>query len=149
MCLVGQDAEDNELQESSEIHEIPVVRAEWVIYSVQCKKHLPLGCFQAPFGDDHAGQVFGHLNICLGGITMKDKQSLWALIMSKGGNVNFELNKHTTHLVVGAASGPKYFEALKRNGVSNNTNNDDKKDDVIKIVTPDWITQCIQQKVVF
>ena len=146
MCLVGQDAEDNELQESSEIHEIPVVRAEWVIYSVQCKKHLPLGCFQAPFGDDHAGQVFGHLNICLGGITMKDKQSLWTLIMSKGGNVNFELNKHTTHLVVGAASGPKYFEALKRNGVSNNTNNDDKKDDVIKIVTPDWITQCIQQK---
>ena len=115
MCLVGQDAEDNELQESSEIHEIPVVREEWVIYSVQCKKHLPLGCFQAPVGDDHAGQVFGHLNICLGGITMKDKQSVWALIMSKGGNVNFELNKHTTHLVVGAASGPKYFEALKRN----------------------------------
>ena len=147
MCLVGTDAEDSELQESAEIHEIPVVREKWVLYSVRCKQRLPLSCFQAPFGDDQAGQVFGHLNVCLGGITMKDKQSLWALIVSKGGNITYELNKDTTHLVVGAASGPKYFEALKRNGVGhNNASIEDKKEDVIKIVTPDWITQCIKQK---
>ena len=131
MCLVGTDAEDSELQESAEIHEIPVVREKWVLYSVRCKQRLPLSCFQAPFGDDQAGQVFGHLNVCLGGITMKDKQSLWALIVSKGGNITYELNKDTTHLVVGAASGPKYFEALKRNGVGhNNASIEDKKEDV-------------------
>ena len=95
MCIVGQEAEDSELQESAEIHEIPVVREEWVLYSVQCQQRLPLSCFQAPFGDDNAGQVFGHFNICLGGLTVKDKQSLWVLIISKGGNVTFELNKET------------------------------------------------------
>ena len=148
MCLVGQEAEDSELQESSEIHEIPVVRAEWVLHSVRCKQRLPISCFQAPFGDDQAGQVFGHLSICLGGINEKDKQSLWALIISKGGNVTFELNKQTTHLVVGAASGPKYFEALKRNGTKHTAAGSDesKNEDSIKIVTPDWVTQCIQKK---
>ena len=148
MCIVGLEAEDSELQESAEIHEIPVVREEWVLYSVQCQQRLPLSCFQAPFGDDNAGQVFGHFNICLGGLTVKDKQSLWVLIISKGGNVTFELNKETTHLVVGAASGPKYFEALKRNGAGHNTSSSDtsSKEDTIKIVTPDWVIECIQKK---
>ena len=148
MCLVGKEAEDSELQEAAEIHEIPVVREEWVLYSIQCQQRLPLSCFQAPFGDDNAGQVFGHLNICLGGLTIKDRQSLWALIISKGGNVTYELNKNTTHLVVGAASGPKYFEALKRNGAGHNVNtsDDSSKEDIIKIVTPDWIMESIQKK---
>ena len=100
MCLVGQDAEDTDVQESAEIYEIPVVREEWVLYSVRCKQRLPLSCFQAPFGDDQAGQVFGHLHICLGGITTKDKQSLWALIISKGGDVTYELNKQTTQFLL-------------------------------------------------
>ena len=140
MCLAGQDADDNELQESVEIHEIPVVRAEWVEYSVRCGKHLPLSCFQAPFGDDQAGQVFAHQTLCLGGLTTKDNQSLWALIRSKGGDVSFELNKQTTHLEVGAASGPKYFEALKRNGAGHNAaGSDEKKEDIIKIEKPDAI----------
>ena len=148
MCLVGQDAEDTDVQESAEIYEIPVVREEWVLHSVLCKQRLPLSCFQAPFGDDEAGQVFGHLDICFGGLTIKDKQSLWALVISEGGKVTYELNKETTHLVVGAASGPKYFEALKRNGAGHNaiSSDEEKKEDVIKIVTPDWIIQCIQRK---
>ena len=145
MCIVGKDAEDTDVQESAEIYEIPVVREEWVLHSVRCKQRLPLSCFQAPFGDDQAGQVFGHLNICFGGLSIKDKKSLWALVISDGGKATYELKKGTTHLVVGAASGPKYFEALKRNGAGHNAD-EEKKEDVIKIVTPDWIIQCIQRK---
>ena len=46
--LAGQDAENDDLKEVSEIYEIPVIHGDaWVLESIRCSKHLPVSFFEA------------------------------------------------------------------------------------------------------
>ncbi|ERE67025.1 PAX-interacting protein 1 [Cricetulus griseus] len=65
-------------------------------------------------------------------VSSEDRSALWALITFHGGNCQLNLNKKCTHLIVPEPKGEKYERAVKRAS--------------IKIVTPDWVLDCVTEK---
>uniref|UniRef100_A0A2K5DV98 PAX-interacting protein 1 n=1 Tax=Aotus nancymaae TaxID=37293 RepID=A0A2K5DV98_AOTNA len=65
-------------------------------------------------------------------VSSEDRNALWALVTFYGGNCQLTLNKKCTHLIVPEPKGEKYECALKRAS--------------IKIVTPDWVLDCVSEK---
>ncbi|PNI35964.1 PAXIP1 isoform 10, partial [Pan troglodytes] len=65
-------------------------------------------------------------------VSSEDRSALWALVTFYGGDCQLTLNKKCTHLIVPEPKGEKYECALKRAS--------------IKIVTPDWVLDCISEK---
>ncbi|XP_069770891.1 PAX-interacting protein 1 isoform X2 [Narcine bancroftii] len=62
----------------------------------------------------------------------EDRNILWALITFHGGDCQLKLNNACTHLIVPEPQGEKYNCALKQSS--------------IKIVTPDWVEDCVEEK---
>ncbi|KAF4020497.1 hypothetical protein G4228_011631 [Cervus hanglu yarkandensis] len=67
-----------------------------------------------------------------GEVSPEDRSALWAMLTFHGGGCQLNLNKKCTHLVVPEPKGEKYECALKRGS--------------IKVVTPDWVLDCISEK---
>ncbi|XP_033264237.2 PAX-interacting protein 1 isoform X3 [Orcinus orca] len=65
-------------------------------------------------------------------VSPEDRSALWAMLTFHGGGCQLTLDKKCTHLVVPEPKGEKYECALKRAS--------------IKIVTPDWVLDCISEK---
>ncbi|KAH0520270.1 PAX-interacting protein 1 [Microtus ochrogaster] len=65
-------------------------------------------------------------------VSSEDRSALWALVTFHGGNCQLNLNKKCTHLIVPEPKGEKYERAVKRGS--------------IKIVTPDWVLDCVSEK---
>ena len=128
-CFAGQDFEESEIQETSELFEIPVLRQDWVIQSARCKTLLPVSAFSVV----STKQIFSGLNISSSRLSKRDTESLWALIVSRGGRFDCELGADSTHLIVGGrevAGSKKYEAALSRQNR-------------ISIVTPGNLCFCI------
>ena len=126
-CLAGQAAEEDVLQEASEIYEIPVIRGDaWVQKSIKCGKPLPLSVFDAV---PSSKAFFKGLHFSLSGLSYKDMSNIWTIVSAYGGTLSRELRVKTTHLICGTKSGLKYEKAEK----------------VIK-VTPDFILECVRAK---
>ncbi|KAG8190391.1 hypothetical protein JTE90_022034 [Oedothorax gibbosus] len=121
------DNPDNEaVAEAQELFEKPVLTSRWVILSSKCGKLLPLAGFSAV-----KNQLFYGLVFCPSQLSLKDKKKLWAMVTFFGGTFRLNFNKSCTHLVVGKPEGAKYEKALACG---------------VKVVTPDWITDSIQNK---
>ncbi|XP_055447326.1 PAX-interacting protein 1 isoform X2 [Bubalus kerabau] len=65
-------------------------------------------------------------------VSPEDRSALWAMLTFHGGGCQLNLNRKCTHLVVPEPKGEKYECALRRAS--------------IKIVTPDWVLDCISEK---
>ncbi|XP_060271205.1 PAX-interacting protein 1 isoform X4 [Ovis aries] len=65
-------------------------------------------------------------------VSPEDRSALWAMLTFHGGGCQLNLNRKCTHLVVPEPKGEKYECALRRAS--------------IKIVTPDWVLDCIAEK---
>lgn len=65
-------------------------------------------------------------------MSSEDRSALWALVTFHGGSCQLNLNKKCTHLIVPEPKGEKYERAVKRTS--------------IKIVTPDWVLDCVSEK---
>ena len=75
-CLAGQAAEEDVLQEASEIYEIPVIRGDaWVQKSIKCGKPLPLSVFDAV--PSKAMAFFKGLHFSLSGLSYKDMSNIF------------------------------------------------------------------------
>ena len=138
-CLVASPgpAETSELQDIYDIHEIPVIKGDdWIKFSVKCGQKLPVSCFEAvPTKVASKGQnIFKGLHFSVSGLGIKDINRLWALIRIHGGQFSRELNGSTTHLICGRKSGGLKFEKATT------------KKDVLNVITPDFVTQCISEK---
>ena len=136
--LAGSDAESEALQEVCEIYDdVPLVKGDdWVISSVKCGSKLPSSCFEAAPSKGSIGHLFKGLKFSLSGIRdPKDVCKLWALIRTRGGQFSRELKSNwTTHLICASKLGAKYEKAFAlRSGK-------------IKIVTPDYVTECVRNK---
>ncbi|KAF3858905.1 hypothetical protein F7725_012106 [Dissostichus mawsoni] len=79
-----------------------------------------------------SGQIFFGVTACLPRLP-DDLNAFWAYITFYGGACQLNLNKKVTHLVVKEPKGAKFECALKHPG--------------IKIVTPDWITHSVKEKI--
>jgi hypothetical protein len=95
---IFKDADETELQDAHSLHEVPVVRSDWVIQSVRCKVRLPISCF----GHFFPKPIFSGLQISTSGLSRVDEKHLWAMITSRRGKISWELKATTTHLIVGA-----------------------------------------------
>ena len=70
---------------------------------------------------------------CVSNISSEDIESLWAMITYYGGSFRLSLDSECTHLISTKPEGEKYEKALSTN-------------EKIKIVTPDWVVNCIKSK---
>ncbi|KAK9539573.1 hypothetical protein VZT92_004672 [Zoarces viviparus] len=124
--IIAEDGDNPEVGESREVFDLPVVKPSWVILSVRCGDLLPVTGFSP-----ESGQIFFGVTACLPRLP-DDLNTLWAYITFYGGECQLNLNKKVTHLVVKEPKGAKFECALKHLG--------------IRIVTPDWITECVKEK---
>ncbi|XP_072110162.1 PAX-interacting protein 1 isoform X1 [Mobula birostris] len=125
--IIAEDGDNPEVGEAREVFDLPVVKPSWVFLSVQCGQLLPVNGF-SPEG----GQIFSGITACLSRVSAEDRNILWALITFHGGDCQLKLNKACTHLVVPEPQGEKYNCALKQSS--------------IKIVSPDWVEDCVAEK---
>ncbi|XP_057587442.1 PAX-interacting protein 1 isoform X2 [Hippopotamus amphibius kiboko] len=125
--IISEDGDNPEVGEAREVFDLPVVKPSWVILSVQCGALLPVNGFSP-----ESCQIFFGITACLSQVSPEDRRALWALLTFHGGGCQLNLNKKCTHLVVPEPKGEKYECALKRAS--------------IKIVTPDWVLDCVSEK---
>ncbi|XP_053384133.1 PAX-interacting protein 1-like [Mercenaria mercenaria] len=124
--VIADDIENHEYQEARELFELPCVMSEWVLLSVKCKKMLDKDLF-AP-----EGRVFSGVVACPSQLEESDWLSLWGMIVYNGGRCGGNLTEKCTHLITAKLEGPKYEEAMKH-------------EDSVKVVTPDWVSDCLDK----
>ncbi|XP_071955134.1 PAX-interacting protein 1-like isoform X2 [Antedon mediterranea] len=130
VTLVIADTEENdhpEISEAKHLFDLPVVTPGWVLRSLQCGVKLPFSAFSP-----EVSQLFTGVVATPSKIPKDDLNSLWAMITFYGGRCQQQLNKSTTHLMVLKPEGNKYVHSLEHTA--------------IKIVMPDWVTDCIGNK---
>ncbi|XDA76104.1 hypothetical protein R6Z07F_006264 [Ovis aries] len=125
--IISEDGDNPEVGEAREVFDLPVVKPSWVILSVQCGALLPVNGFSP-----ESCQIFFGITACLSQVSPEDRSALWAMLTFHGGGCQLNLNRKCTHLVVPEPKGEKYECALRRAS--------------IKIVTPDWVLDCIAEK---
>uniref|UniRef100_A0A8B9X419 PAX-interacting protein 1 n=1 Tax=Bos mutus grunniens TaxID=30521 RepID=A0A8B9X419_BOSMU len=125
--IISEDGDNPEVGEAREVFDLPVVKPSWVILSVQCGALLPVNGFSP-----ESCQIFFGITACLSQVSPEDRSALWAMLTFHGGGCQLNLNRKCTHLVVPEPKGEKYECALRRAS--------------IKIVTPDWVLDCISEK---
>ncbi|KAM7244808.1 hypothetical protein CapIbe_003334 [Capra ibex] len=125
--IISEDGDNPEVGEAREVFDLPVVKPSWVILSVQCGALLPVNGFSP-----ESCQIFFGITACLSQVSPEDRSALWAMLTFHGGGCQLNLNRKCTHLVVPEPKGEKYECALRRAS--------------IKIVTPDWVLDCVAEK---
>nr|CAG4651638.1 EOG090X027U [Triops cancriformis] len=125
--IAGDDPKATIIDEARDIFEKPVVTQSWVILSQKCGQLLPISGFQ--LSDT---QLFSKVVVCPTQLTKADVKAIFAIVLFHGGKAETSLTSSCTHLIAGKAAGTKYEAALKHLS--------------IKIVTPDWITDCLNKK---
>ncbi|XP_064601096.1 LOW QUALITY PROTEIN: PAX-interacting protein 1-like [Liolophura sinensis] len=126
ICDSTEDDDDfSEAAEAKELFDLPVVSSQWVLLSVACRKQLPIETF-AP-----EGKVFAGVVLCPEHLEEGDRTNIWAMVTLNGGVCKTTLNKATTHLVTTKDEGRKYEASILR-------------EESIKIVTPDWVTESLK-----
>lgn len=110
-AIVGKDCIENELQEASELYDIPVLHESWVLVSAHAQKLLPHAGFDAT-----PGRLFSGSNVCFTNVDSSDVVRLWSAVTFHGGRVTREFRPDAaavTHLVTTKAAGRKYGRALQ------------------------------------
>ncbi|XP_060052841.1 PAX-interacting protein 1 isoform X2 [Erinaceus europaeus] len=125
--IISEDGDNPEVGEAREVFDLPVVKPSWVLLSAQCGSLLPAGGFSP-----EPCQVFFGVTACISQVSPEDRSTLWAMVTFHGGACELSLSKKCTHLVVPEPRGDKYACAARSTGV--------------RIVTPDWVLDCVSAK---
>ncbi|XP_036086508.1 PAX-interacting protein 1 isoform X1 [Rousettus aegyptiacus] len=125
--IISEDGDNPEVGEAREVFDLPVVKPSWVTLSAQCGALLPVNGFSP-----ESCQIFFGITACLSQVAPDDRSALWALLTFYGGACQLHLDRTCTHLVVPEPKGEKYECALRRASV--------------KVVTPDWVLDCVSEK---
>lgn len=126
--LCGDDFDEKDIAEATDIYDIPSVTVEWVIASVKLGR---LACTKVYHPIPNG--LFSSFVVAVSQLNINDRKKLYAFITFHGGQVVRNISTKTTHLVCGAATGNIYNRAIEL-----------KLD--ISIVTPDWFYECIKFK---
>lgn len=127
--ICGENYNENDITEASEVYEIPPVTESWVVASLKLGRLASTKCYNPLLS-----KLFPNLIFAITNISPKDKKTLIAIIEFHGGKVLLNFNKTTTHLICGSASGPAYNRALEL------------KQDSLTVATPNWIIDCLKNK---
>lgn len=126
--LCGDDFDEKDIAEATDIYDIPSVTVEWVIASVKLGR---LACTKVYHPIPNG--LFSSFVVAISQLNINDRKKLYAFITFHGGQVVRNISTKTTHLVCGAATGNIYNRAIEL-----------KLD--VSIVTPDWFYECIKFK---
>lgn len=129
--VCGENYNENDITEASEVYEIPPVTESWVVASLKLGRLASTKCYNPLLSKLFPNCIFAITNV-----GPKDKKTLIAIIEFNGGKVLSTFNKTTTHLICGSASGPAYNRALEL------------KLDSLTIATPNWIIDCLKNKTI-
>ncbi|XP_064405411.1 PAX-interacting protein 1-like isoform X4 [Halichondria panicea] len=102
-----------------------VLHPDWALLSLKCGAQLPM----MPF-DLSKPRLLSGLTFTTSKMTRDDREKVAVLVVYYGGNYSNTLDASITHLVTMEMTGAKYECALEHS-------------DVISVVTPDWILDCI------
>lgn len=127
--VCGENYNENDITEASEVYEIPPVTESWVVASLKLGRLASTKCYNPLLS-----KLFPNFIFAITNVGPKDKKTLIAIIEFNGGKVLSTFNKTTTHLICGSASGPAYNRALEL------------KLDSLTIATPNWIIDCLKNK---
>ncbi|XP_033638672.1 PAX-interacting protein 1-like isoform X1 [Asterias rubens] len=126
--VIADDDEHPEISEARDLFDLPVVSALWVEMSIHCRVLLPTKAFLP-----EKNQLFTNVVACFSQMCESDRVALWAMVTFFGGSCQLNLTKQCTHLVIPNTEGAKYDCALQHQ-------------DIIQIITPDWIVESINAK---
>ena len=127
---ISETTEDvDEYSEISDIYDIPVVSCKWVTLSHKCGKLLPEKAFPP---EQSQNKLLRGVVCCTSHIGKSDSDSLWAMITFFGGKASRCITDETTHLICISDTGSKFAKCLEMPSM--------------KLVTPDWLIECIKQK---
>ncbi|XP_065830875.1 PAX-interacting protein 1-like isoform X2 [Oscarella lobularis] len=124
--VIASVAEASSLERTSS--NAVVVTPEWVTMCVKCNALLR----PEPFSP-RPNRLFSGIVACPSQMSDFDRDAVWAMITFYGGRCQARFDSNCTHLLVPRPIGAKY-ECARRH------------DDVVKIVTPDWIVASIKNE---
>lgn len=127
--VCGENYNENDITEASEVYEIPPVTESWVVASLKLGRLASTKCYNPLLS-----KLFPNFIFAITNVGPKDKKTLIAIVEFNGGKVLSTFNKTTTHLICGSASGLAYNRALEL------------KLDSLTIATPNWIIDCLKNK---
>lgn len=123
--ICGSNPEETDISDANEVYEIPAVTIKWVLVSAHVRKLVSTKpyLFAGP-------KLFTDIVMCLSKLG-EDRDIIWALVTYHGGLVQLNLDNNCTHLVTVQTETPKYEKAVMMQ---------------IIVITPDWIMECVQSK---
>lgn len=127
--LCGADFDENDIDEATDLYDIPSVTEEWVTACVKLgrlanlKVHHPI-----PSG------LFAKLVMAITQVSVADRKKIYAFVTYHGGQVTKSLSSKTTHLICGSAMGNAYNKAMEM------------KLEKLTIVTPDWLFESFKEE---
>lgn len=125
--LCGTDFDEKDIGEATDIYDIPSVTGEWVKACVRLGRLVcPKIYHPIPNG------LFTSIVAAITELQPNDRKILYALITFNGGSVERNFTPKTTHLICGSPTGSLYFKAIEM------------KSDSFKLVTPDWLFECLK-----
>lgn len=96
--------------------------------SLRAQKVLPI----KPFCPIKCDQLFAEVVACSSQLASQDRQRIWSMVTYYGGRFEVALDTSCTHLITTTIRGAKYDWASRTGQV--------------KVVSPDWLVDCIRQK---
>ena len=89
----------------------------------------------APFSP-FPNRLFSSVVVCPSRLHPADQSAIWSMVTYHGGRYQVKLDGGCTHLVTARIAGPKYETIVALKSASSKC----------KIVTPDWVVDCVKQK---
>ncbi|EFA05726.1 PAX-interacting protein 1 [Tribolium castaneum] len=124
--ICGENAEENDITDATDLYEIPAVTSKWVFASARLKKLVNTKPYVY-----NLNKLFTNLVFCLSKVG-SDREALWAVITYHGGLVQLNLTNKCTHLVTVDTNSPKYEKAANLGA------------DKITVITPDWVVESVK-----
>jgi len=124
-CIVGTNPEYSDINEATDMLDVPAVTQDWVLTSLHCKKLLPLKAFSPS-----KSRIFHGIRALLVNLAPRDVDAAWALLTYHGAQVSKELSSSVTHVVAGRPAGELYTSALSIAGA--------------KSVSLDWVQDSVK-----
>ncbi|KAK2703922.1 hypothetical protein QYM36_017743, partial [Artemia franciscana] len=125
--IAGENPDPTDIEETLDLYNKPVVTPKWVLHSVYSQKLLPVEVFR------HEQGLFSKFKFCLLNSPIEDVRNLWAMIAYHGGRSCFQLTDDVTHVIVTSTEDVLYGKVTGM-------------DREIKVITPDWIVDCVSSR---
>lgn len=165
--VICDDFQSNksELEQAIEIYQTPIVTSDWITACLKSNTLLPFDSYRSDLNtsssnnntnndDDNNRQLFKSLTFANANLLKEDHNKIYALVTYYGGQWIASLDSFIcTHIICGSALTQK-----NRYGDANNNHEHiderlqdayDIQSDRIRLITPDWILDCIEANNLF